>query len=419
MQFIETLKLQSKLFFLFVLITLGLITVSVLGSIHINAMKKNLDRLYFGSLVPVIELGEIIQTYNNNLSNALHKSVRSELSPDETIYGIAESVEQIDKLYASYMSHYKLESEMEYVEYVGSEIDATNRYFMELHHRLQEGQDLKKLNLSLLEKKITNINLVVQKLITYEVNVARYERQKFLKSYNATIKQLGIFLFLILVGLLAVLFYVFRSIHKEHLKLQVTTTKLKKANKKLENLSYTDVLTGLHNRRYFNYIYERELKRARRAKSYITFMMLDVDYFKQYNDIYGHLDGDAALKAVAKVLKERLKRPSDYLFRLGGEEFGVLLSDTDPHNSTKIAQSLCDALRQEQIGHVGSKVSDVLTISVGGVCCIADEVLDDEVFLSSADEMLYKAKESGRDRAVITTEASRAKAQHVEEMLIA
>lgn len=412
MQFLETLKLQSKLFFLFVLITFGLITVSVLGSIHISAMKKNLDGLYFGSLVPVVELGEIMQTYNNELSNSLHKSVRNELSPDETLYGIVRSVERIDKLYATYMSHYKLESEMEYVEYVESEIELTNSYFMKLHDRLKEGENLKKLNLNLLEKKVSSINMVVQTLIEYEVNVARYERQKFLKSYNATIKQLGLFLTLIFFGLLGVLFYVFRSIHKEHLKLQITTTKLKKANKKLENLSYTDVLTGLHNRRYFNYIYERELKRARRAKSYITFMMIDVDFFKQYNDIYGHIAGDSALKSVAKVLKERLKRPSDYLFRLGGEEFGVLLSETDPQNSKLIADALCEALRLERIEHNGSKAAAFLSISIGGVCCVADEVLDDDVFLSRADAMLYEAKEQGRNRAIITTEASRALPQH-------
>jgi len=419
MQFIETLRLQSRLFFLFILITMGLIAVGVLGTMHINAMKKNIDALYFGSLVPVIEINDIIQIYNNELSNAIHKSVRDELTPDEILLQIMQSVKKTDKIYASYMSHFKRKHEIEYSEYVAAEIEATNSYFMQIYTLVREGKNLKKLNINLLEKKVSAINLILQKLIKYEVDVAYYERQKFLQSYNSTIKQLGVFLMLILFALLAILYFVFRSIHKDHVELENTTSKLKKANKKLENLSYTDVLTGIHNRRYFNYIYARELKRAKRAKSYITFMMIDVDYFKQYNDFYGHLEGDAALKSVARVLKERLKRPSDYVFRLGGEEFGILLIDTDELNSAKIAHELCEGLHMSEIKHNASKISQYLTISIGVVSCIADSSLDDDVFLSRADEMLYRAKEAGRNRYVITTDASAARAQHVEEELIA
>jgi diguanylate cyclase (GGDEF)-like protein len=419
MQFIEALKLKSKLFFLFMLIALGLITVAILGTMHINAMKKNIDGVYFGSLVPVIELNEIIHTYNNELSNAIYKSVRNELSPEEALLQIRHALKEIDKIYLEYMSHFKRESEIEYAEYVAAEIEATKNYFLKIHTEVLQGRELKKLNLNLLEKKVSSINLVMQKLIKYEVDVARYERKHFLQSYNSTMKQLGVFLTLILFAVLAISYSVFRSIQKDHTSLQVTTSKLKKANKKLENLSYTDVLTGLHNRRYFNYIYERELRRAKRSKSFVTFMMLDVDYFKQYNDTYGHLEGDAALKSVAKVLKEKLKRPSDFIFRLGGEEFGILLMDTDESNSARIAQELCDNLRLHEIPHEGSKISSFLTISIGAVCCIADESLDNEVLLSRADEILYRAKEAGRDRYFITTDVSAARVEGREEELIA
>lgn len=419
MHFIEALKLKSKLFFLFILITVGLITVGILGTVHMNTMKRNIDGLYFGSLVPVTELNDIIQTYNNSLSSTLFKAVRLEISPDETLLKIEHSLNKIEKKWQSYTSHFKRDDELEYVNYVDSEINATNKYFLKIYALVKHGKSLHTLNVNILEQRVSFINSIIEKLIHYEVSVAQYERKKFLQSYDNTLKQLGIFLLLILFAVLLISYYVFKSIQKDHTQLEITTNKLKKANKKLENVSYTDVLTGLHNRRYFNYIYERELKRAKRANNYITFMMLDIDYFKQYNDTYGHLEGDFALKSVAKVLKDTLKRPSDYVFRLGGEEFGVLLSETDESSSAKLARDICDAVKAREIKHEKSKTGQFITISIGVVCCIADDALDDEVLISRADEMLYEAKEGGRDRYVITSNVSAARPQAIKEELIA
>jgi diguanylate cyclase (GGDEF)-like protein len=136
--------------------------------------------------------------------------------------------------------------------------------------------------------------------------------------------------------------------------------------------------------------------------------MLDIDFFKQYNDTYGHIEGDYALKAVAKVLKDTLKRPSDFVFRLGGEEFGVLFSGANESDSARLAQEICDAIRAREILHENSKVNKYLTISIGLVCCIADSALDDELLISGADDMLYKAKENGRDRYAISSSVSEA-----------
>jgi len=419
MQFIEALKLRSKLFFLFILITAGLVTVGILGTLHINAMKRNIDRLYFGSMVPVTELNDIIQTYNNGLASSIYKSTRGELTPDITLLRIDNSLKNIEKKWMSYVSHFKREAELEYIEYTASEIERVNRYFTNIFTLLAQGKSLEKLNVNILEKEVSSVNSVIEKLINYEVQIAQYERKKFLKSYHDTLGQLGIVLAFIIFAVLVISYYVFKSIQNDQSKLEVATKRLRKANKKLENVSYTDVLTGLHNRRYFNYIYDKELKRAKRAKTYISFMMLDVDFFKQYNDAYGHLEGDFALKSVAKVLKDTLKRPSDYVFRLGGEEFGVLLSDTDESNSAKLARDICDAVKARELKHEHSKVSEFLTISIGVVCCIADEALDDEILISRADEMLYKAKESGRDRYIITSDVSAARPQSVDEELIA
>ena len=416
MHFIEALKLRSKLFFLFVLITIGLISVGIMGSVHINSMKKNIDSLYFGSLVPVTELNEIIQTYHTGLSTIIQKATRGEISLSQTASSIESSLLKIERIWKEYESHFKRDTELQYIEYATLEIQTTNSYFIRILQASVKEVDLSRLSLVVLEKKVSHIDAVIQKLINYEVNIANYERKMFLQKYNKTIAQLGVVLTLIIIGILVISFYVFRSIQKDHEKLEEATKKLRRANKKLENVSYTDSLTGLHNRRYFNMIYDRELKRAKRNNSFITFMMLDIDFFKQYNDTYGHVEGDFALKSVSKVLKDTLRRPSDFVFRLGGEEFGVLLIQTDESNSARLARDICDAVRGRNIKHESSKVNEYLTISIGVVCCIADEALNEKVLISRADEMLYEAKETGRDRYLITSNASEAKTQTINDI---
>jgi len=409
MQFIEALKLRNKLFFLFLLITMGLFALGFIGTSYVNAMKKNMDSLYFGSLIPVTELNEIVQTYNNGLADTVYKTSRGELSSSDAAFAIETSLVYINKKWKSYKSHFKTEEELAYLDYADLELNRTNNYFYRVLNAVKSHKDLSKISINTLEKKIESIHDILQKLINYEVNMANYERKNFLYAYHSILMKIGISLGIIILGVLVMLFYVFESIQKDQTRLELASKKLKLANKKLENASYTDSLTNLHNRRYFNYVYDREIKRAKRNKSYITFMMLDIDYFKQYNDTYGHVQGDHALKSVAKVLKETLKRPGDYVFRLGGEEFGVLLSDTDETNSANIARGICDTVRDLEIKHKSSKVNLFLTISVGVVCCIADDALYEEVLITRADEMLYEAKESGRDRYVITSNASNAK----------
>jgi len=415
MQFIEALKLRSKLFFLLLLITFGLISIGVMGYLHINTMKKNIDRLYFGSLVPVTELNNIIQTYHNGLANTLYKASRGEISPSEVTSDLESSLKYINRKWKSYESHFKRYDERDYVAYASLEIKRVNSYFLKLYRASKEERDLTKLNRDMLEKKVNFIHNIIQKLINYETEMAHYERRVFLESYSKTKLEIGTILLLIIFAVIFISYYVFHTIQNDHTKLELIMKRLKQANKKLESASYTDSLTNLHNRRYFNYIYEKELKRAKRSKHYITFMMVDIDFFKQYNDTYGHIEGDFALKTVAKVLKDTLKRPSDYLFRLGGEEFGVLVTETDESSSARLAREICDAVRDRGLKHEKSSVNEFVTISIGVVCCVADDALDDELLVSRADEMLYKAKESGRDRYVITSNVSRAEAQSIEE----
>ena len=416
MQFIEALKLKSKLSFLFTLITLGLITVGIMGALNVESMKKNLDSLYFGSLVPITELNEILQTYHTGLASTIYKAKNAEQSSSVTLIRLEHSINKINKTWKAYESHFKRDNELEYVEYVAFEISEVNKYFYKMMYFAENEKNMSLIALGVLEKKVSHIHNVIEKLLNYEVSMAQYERKKFLQEYEAASIRLTIIHSLIIVAVLIISYLVFSSIQSNQSNLELMTKKLRKSNKQLENVSYTDTLTSMHNRRYFNMVYERELKRARRTHSYITFMMLDIDYFKQYNDTYGHIEGDKALKSVAEVLKDTLQRPSDFVFRLGGEEFGVLMTQEDESSSAQLAREIGDAVKKRKILHEGSLVSKYLTMSIGIVCCIADDALNEDILISRADEMLYEAKDTGRDRYIITSNVSEAKAKKIQEL---
>ena len=358
----------------------------------------------------------MLQTYHSGLTSTLNKAKNKEISTFQTSSELENSLTKINRLWKSYESHFKRDAELEYVEYVALEVKVVNRYFLKLLRAARDGKDMSSVSIESLEKYVSHIHVVLQKLINYEVNMARYERKKFLQIYDSATFKLGIILALIILAVLVISYSVFASIQSDQTRLEIATKKLKKLNKKLESVSYTDSLTGMHNRRYFNLVYERELKRAKRTHSHITFMMLDIDYFKQYNDTYGHIEGDSALKAVSKVLMDTLKRPSDFVFRLGGEEFGVLLTQTDESNSAKLAREICDKVREQNIEHSSSQVNDNLTISIGVVCCIADDALNEDILISRSDEMLYEAKDTGRDRYIITSNVSEAETQPIQDL---
>lgn len=170
--------------------------------------------------------------------------------------------------------------------------------------------------------------------------------------------------------------------------------------KKLEYLSITDELTSLYNRRYYNQVIERELGRAQRSGETISFGMIDVDFFKQYNDHYGHQKGDMVLKTIGQVLSSILTRGSDYAFRLGGEEFGVLFNQHSLDEGRVFADKIRKAIERVEIKHHKSKISPVITVSIGLLTVNPGPgVTADDIF-RCADEALYSAKEEGRNMVV-------------------
>ncbi|WWW12582.1 cache domain-containing protein [Arcobacter cryaerophilus gv. pseudocryaerophilus] len=170
--------------------------------------------------------------------------------------------------------------------------------------------------------------------------------------------------------------------------------------KHIEELSITDELTKIYNRRFFNIKIEEEINRAKRDKKELCLIILDIDFFKQYNDTYGHQEGDIVLKSVANVLKNKTNRADDFAFRVGGEEF-VIITHIEKNKVLNYANSIKDDIENLKIEHSGNKVSKYVTISLGVVCKNAIEINSSEELYKQADINLYEAKRSGRNCVVI------------------
>jgi len=167
--------------------------------------------------------------------------------------------------------------------------------------------------------------------------------------------------------------------------------------KELEALSFKDGLTGVANRRMFDSILEVEWAHARRNNQPLSVIMLDIDYFKQYNDCYGHIEGDACLKRVAQVLNSAATRARDLFARFGGEEFVLVLPGTDEGSAAKIAERCRSLIFKEQIPHAQSPVSQILTVSLGVGTIIPSHQDDPLAFVETVDKRLYQAKQHGRN----------------------
>jgi diguanylate cyclase (GGDEF)-like protein len=402
-RFITGMQLRAKLVILFILISTGMTLAGIIGYFNISAMKKNLDELYFGSFMPINELNLLIRTYQDGVQTTVFKLKEGSIGPFEASEKLSYSLDTINRTWGTYAAHYKTKDELLYVNYTDNAIKDTNRYIQRIIDACHINQDLSRLSTVNISNTIEKMSTIILKLQEYEMDVARQERKHLIKTYESTLMQIGI-LFVVAMGLVLYLVqHMFRNIHTNQMVLEDTTHQLKKANTDLERSSYTDSLTGIHNRRYFNVVFTRELKRAKRSGHYLTFMMLDIDHFKRYNDTYGHLEGDNTLKAVTSAISEMLKRPTDFLFRLGGEEFGVLISETDPKNSEMMAEKIRRTVEELGIEHSGNDATNVVTVSIGLTTIIPSVNLSEEVIMSEADVNLYKAKENGRNQVAVST----------------
>lgn len=172
---------------------------------------------------------------------------------------------------------------------------------------------------------------------------------------------------------------------------------LEESNIELQKLSSLDGLTGIANRRSFDEFLSKECLRSARENTALSLILIDIDFFKPFNDNYGHLAGDGCLRQVASALDEVIHRPADLVARYGGEEFGVVLPNTDIEGAEKLAKKLSEKMRLLNIPHEFSEVAAHITLSMGITSVVACEGTSPSDIIMQADKALYSAKESGRN----------------------
>lgn len=193
--------------------------------------------------------------------------------------------------------------------------------------------------------------------------------------------------------------FITKPIHPAVVRARVHThLTLQRQTEVLKRLVFIDALTHAFNRRYFDERLAEEWARAQRTGRPLGLILIDVDYFKQFNDVNGHQRGDDALRQVAQALKGTILRPGDVVCRYGGEEFACLLPDTDLDGALQVAQRMKLAVRDLAIGHPASAVAEVLTISAGVAVRTPTSRGDAAALLALADAQLYRAKAEGRAR---------------------
>jgi diguanylate cyclase (GGDEF)-like protein len=179
--------------------------------------------------------------------------------------------------------------------------------------------------------------------------------------------------------------------------LEALSEELARKNRQLQMLARMDGLTGLANRRFLDETLDAEVRRAQRCGTPLSLIMCDIDFFKRFNDRYGHQAGDDALRRIGALLQRIFQRGSDFPCRYGGEEFAVILPDTGPDQASHLAEHLRGAMCDEGLPHAFSDVADCVTLSVGVVSAHASDERSAQWYLGQADAALYRSKDKGRN----------------------
>ncbi len=191
---------------------------------------------------------------------------------------------------------------------------------------------------------------------------------------------------------------------KARLELAVDITETKKLEQDITQLEaevergYHDSLTGVYNRRFFEENIKRIITSLSRGTCYLSILMVDIDFFKKYNDTYGHLEGDRGIQSVAEAINGTAMRTDDFLARYGGEEFVMVLPYTDEQGARLVADKVLNAVRNRAIPHESSEIASHVTVSIGVTTGIVKHTHERDVYLKHADDLLYQSKEAGRDR---------------------
>jgi len=350
---------NKKLLILPIVIIVSLLFSSFLFFNQIDKLKKQIDSLYFGTFLPIHKLHKVVNLYEQTINKEALTKTNKEL---------------IEKNWQTYYKSYKTTKEREIL----NNIDKIIKKSFEIYDE------------DLLRSIISNVN----NTIDYEVNVASIQRKDFIQRYKKTYEYLKYSLIMILIlSVLLVSYVVYLSMQKH--------TELEKLSMKYKKDSITDSLTTLYNRKHFDTVFSSITKIANENNWKCAFVMLDIDYFKPFNDTYGHDMGDMVIKAISSTLKKSFNKQYEYLFRIGGEEFGIIIMDTNIQKVEKSLQNLQKNIKDLKIPHTASSTG-FITASMG-VIIIDENSTNIEVkeLYKQADDKLYYSKEHGRNKYTI------------------
>jgi len=351
-----------KLIVLLIVIFTTLISASLIFNSQIDKLKVQIDNIYFGNFIPMLKLQNVVNNYRDLIFCIKKREFDCSIKDHENA---------IIKNWNYYNSGFKTDTERMVVNSINDEIYS-----------------------SLKVKRLKNLYSAISKvdfLINYETDGAEKQRKKFLYKYTQMKDYLLYNMIAIIVFSFAIILYIFFQIFKKDNQLTIL-------NKQYKIDSITDGMTKLYNRTYFDTLFDNLPFISNANKWQCAFIMFDIDFFKQYNDTYGHDMGDKTLIAVADVLKKYFNKEYEYVFRLGGEEFGVLLFDTNSEILEHCLQDINKKIVDLQIEHKNSEALDVVTISIGAIIYLPNSYVSANKLYKIADENLYKSKHSGRNK---------------------
>ncbi len=351
----------TKLLLLVFTVFMALIFSAVLFNSQVEKLKKQIDLLYFGDFIPVVKL-QAIKSDFEKIIICISKNKNCDISKEKS---------SIKEEWNYYFSSFKTQKEKEVIDTIN--IDFIKSF---------EENSIEKY-----QKNLTSVDF----LIKYETKQAFTQRKSFLEEYEQM--QNYIFyniLFILIFAFLIVVFIVFQIVKRDK-QLQIL-------NKKYHFESITDSLTSLYNRKHFDTIFDSMTFISNENLWNSALVIIDIDYFKLYNDTYGHDSGDTALKNVALCINEHFSKKYEYSFRLGGEEFGAILFNIDENSLKNYLEELNNKVVKLQIEHKNSRICDFVSISIGAVIYEANSYISANRLYKMADESLYEAKNSGRNQ---------------------
>lgn len=354
-------SIAFKLILLVSIVLVSLIGASLLFNSQIDKLKKQIDNIYFGNFVPVVKLDNIMNNYRTIISCRTMKYICNFKKEQKII------LDEWDYYYKSY----KNKKERTVVDSVD--------------HDIKETFKVNKLH------KFKNVVKKIDFLIEYEIQMASKQRKAFVDDYKKMKDYLFYNILLILTGAFATIAFIIYQVVKKDNQLRIL-------NKKYKIDSITDSMTKLYNRKYFDTIFDNMPFISNANNWECAFVMFDIDFFKQYNDTYGHDMGDETLKKVASLLKDYFNQKYEFVFRLGGEEFGVILFDIDEDTLSSCLSDINQRIVDLQIEHKGSSVLDVVSISIGAIIYEPNSYTSSNKLYKKADQCLYKSKQNGRNQ---------------------